>query len=340
VRQVRLIVDGLLLPGLEQTYEDALPLGEWADVVVGHFLQPAARMVAERLARPFVSGTLDPSQLATRCHPPEKLPNLGGTGNRLLWKLSFAVLNAGTRDGINRVRVRVGLPPLADYYGDDFYGPALNLVAVSRLVVAEPTDWVPRHRMTGYWFLREERWEPPSSVAEFLSREPRPIAIGFGSMLTEDSVALTQLLIGAVRRSGVRAVIEPGSAGLAGGELPPTMLRVTDVPHAWLFDQVSAVVHHGGAGTTAATLRAGVPSVVVPHVFDQFYWAARTRRLGVGPRAVPRRRLTEEGLASAISLAVGDTALRERAAALGAQIRGEDGPAEAIRLVESYARAA
>lgn len=340
VRQVRLIIETLLLPGLEASFEDALPLGRWADVIVGHFLQPAARMVAERLGRPFVTGTVDPSQLATRCYPPGFLPNLGARANGALWRLAFAFLNAGTRDGINRARARLGLPPIADYYGDGFYSPALNLVAASRHVVAEPADWAPRHRLTGYWFVEGVPWTPPPAVADFVLRAPRPIAIGFGSMPSRDSAADTRLLIEAVRLSGVRAIVEPGWADLASADLPPTMLRAAGVPHAWLLGRVAAVVHHGGAGTTAATFRAGVPSVIVPHVFDQFYWADRARRLGVAPRAVPRRKLTAARLGEAIARAVGDAAMRERAAALGAALRREDGAAVAVALVEEYARQA
>jgi sterol 3beta-glucosyltransferase len=108
------------------------------------------------------------------------------------------------------------------------------------------------------------------------------------------------------------------------------------VPHSWLFPRVAAVVHHGGAGTPAEGLRAGKPTVIVPFVLDQPFWGARVRALGVGPDPVPRKRLTATGLAAAMTLAVTDADIRQRAAACGAAIRSEHGVDRAVDLVQSY----
>ncbi|HLH74545.1 MAG TPA: nucleotide disphospho-sugar-binding domain-containing protein [Chloroflexota bacterium] len=320
---------------LRQMYDQCLELARWADILVCHFFQPAGRMAAETLGRPFVTGTIVPFQIPSRYYPPFKLPAQGRWINRLSWVVVCAVLNAYCRR-VNTVRRQVGLPSLPNLAGDGLYSPELNLVAASRFVTPAPPDWPSRHRLTGYWYLERPEWTPPPEVDAFVNREPRPIAIGFGSMLSDDSRSLTQLLVEAVRRSGMRAIIDPGWAGLGSEDLPSTVLCVAGVPHYWLFPRVVAAVHHGGAGTTAAAFRAGIPSVIVPHILDQETWADLAFQLGVSPRPVPRRDLTPERLAEAIGIAVSNPEIRKRATELGEAIRQEDGVGTAVQLVETY----
>ncbi|HUX86870.1 MAG TPA: nucleotide disphospho-sugar-binding domain-containing protein, partial [Chloroflexota bacterium] len=179
-------------------------------------------------------------------------------------------------------------------------------------------------------------WIPPPEVEAFVNREPRPISIGFGSMLSDDSRGLTGLLVEAVRQAGVRAIIDPGWAGLGIEDLPSTVLCVPGVPHYWLYPRVAAAIHHGGAGTTAAAFRAGTPAVIVPHILDQVTWADQAFDLGVSSRPVRRRDLTPERLAEAITVAVNDPGVRKRASDLGEAIRQEDGVGTAVQLVEGH----
>lgn len=144
------------------------------------------------------------------------------------------------------------------------------------------------------------------------------------------------VVVDALQQAGRRAILLGGWSELGGGGLPDTVLKVSEVPHDWLFPRVAAVVHHGGAGTTAAGLRAGVPAVIVPFFADQPFWGRQIYQLGVGPRPIPRKRLTAERLAVAIRIATGDEALRHRAAELGRRIRTEDGVAKAVEIIEYY----
>jgi UDP:flavonoid glycosyltransferase YjiC (YdhE family) len=128
-----------------------------------------------------------------------------------------------------------------------------------------------------------------------------------------------------------------GWGGIARLETSANVLFVKDVPHSWLFPRMAAVVHHGGAGTTAAGLRAGIPSLVTPFMLDQFFWANKVVKLGVGPRMPDAKRLTADKLAQAIDIAVNDTAMRARAAAFGEKIRAENGIARAVDVIERYA---
>jgi UDP:flavonoid glycosyltransferase YjiC (YdhE family) len=144
----------------------------------------------------------------------------------------------------------------------------------------------------------------------------------------------TRVVVEALERAGARGVLLSGWGGLETRALPPTVLALDFAPHVWLYPRAAAVVHHGGAGTTASALRAGMPSVVVPFAFDQPFWAERLRRLGAGPAPVPERGLTATRLAEAIRCAVEDPRMRNATRSLGERIRAEDGVGAAVREVE------
>jgi UDP:flavonoid glycosyltransferase YjiC (YdhE family) len=147
----------------------------------------------------------------------------------------------------------------------------------------------------------------------------------------------TRLVLRALELTGQRGVLLTGWGAVARLATSASVFCLDDVPHRWLFPRMAAVVHHGGAGTTAAGLRAGVPSLITPFLLDQYAWADRVVKLGVGPRMADNKRLTAEKLAQAIHTAVTDSALRARAAAFGERIRAENGVARAVEVIERHA---
>jgi sterol 3beta-glucosyltransferase len=175
---------------------------------------------------------------------------------------------------------------------------------------------------------------PPAALVDFLAAGPPPVCIGFGSMSSRDPEKLSDVVLRAVRRARVRAVLLSGWGGLAdlSGD---DVFVAAEAPHDWLYPQMDAVVHHGGAGTTGASFTAGVPAVVVPFAVDQPFWASRVAALGVGPTPIPRKRLTEQNLGDALRASTTEEALTRRAAELGAPIRAEDGVAAAVRHLEA-----
>jgi len=204
----------------------------------------------------------------------------------------------------------------------------------SPLVVPRPGDWPSRVEVAGYWWpARPDGWQPPAELADFLAAGPPPVFLGFGSMAPGQGERLSKLVAAAVKRAGVRAVVQAGWAELSG--CGADVLAIGDVPHDWLFPRTAAVVHHAGAGTTAAGLRAGVPAVPVPVMADQPFWASRLYELGVAPRPLPFQDLTAEALAAAITACLSEPAHRRRAAELARGIAAEDGAARVLAHIGS-----
>src|SRR5262249_15844480 len=173
--------------------------------------------------------------------------------------------------------------------------------AYSKYVVPHADDWPSTIHTTGYLFLDEPgNWNPPAGLEAFLEASEPPVCIGFGSMIGHNLDQVSRTIVGAIRESGRRAVLLEGWAGIGEADLGERIFRIDSAPHELLFPRVSAAIHHGGAGTTAASLRAGLPTVVVPHLGDQPFWGRRVQALGVGPKPIKRNRLTSSALAEAI----------------------------------------
>jgi UDP:flavonoid glycosyltransferase YjiC (YdhE family) len=297
---------------------------------------------AEKLRVPAVAANyvpVTPTRFLASCLLPQAPSWLPG---RAVYNLLSHLLVGETfwqlaRQAVNRARVDVlGLPPLP------FLGPPMDLFhrtpvlcGYSPAVVPRPPDWGTNMHMTGYWFLeRNNGWLPPQPLLDFLQAGPPPVCVGFGSMLHPDAPRLTEVVTRALARAGQRGILLTGWGGMAPARATDRLYVTESVPHDWLFPRAAAVVHHGGAGTTAAALRAGVPSVVVPFMADQPFWGWRVHALGAGPRPIALRQLTAGRLAGAVRQAVTDPGVREGAARLGKQIQCEDGVARAVEVIE------
>lgn len=206
------------------------------------------------------------------------------------------------------------------------------LVASSPVVTPPAPDWPAPATVTGFWRLpTPDPWAPSEELTAFLDTGAPPVYVGFGSMSGARAAENAQVMAEAVRRAGVRAVVPRGLLGheAVGGEV----CAIDPAPHELLFPMMAAVVHHGGAGTTAAALHAGVPQVVVPHMGDQPYWGRRMHELGTGARPIPRKELTADGLAAAIREALAPS-LAAGARRLADAVRAEDGASRAADLLE------
>lgn len=279
--------------------------------VIGVGLQP---MIATRaFASPFL--------------PPLRLP---GVLNRASHKLVLAMMWRAFRRALNDARHSVAGATPRTHAWDDY--PVL--LGISPTLVPRPDDGPDDIAITGYWFAPHDRaFVPDAALVEFLAAGDAPIYVGFGSMLGFDRDQVMRVVLEAL--DGRRALLHEGWSGFAEGELPAHVHRIGHVPHDWLFPQTSTIVHHGGAGTTHAAARAGVPSVVLPFAADQFFWAKRLESVGVAPPMLTHRKLTAARLRERLALAATLT-LRRRAHAIGKAIAAETGVANAVAQIDAY----
>jgi UDP:flavonoid glycosyltransferase YjiC (YdhE family) len=329
---------------VEEMLADFWRACQGADAVIFSVVGLASWQVAERLGLPSAGAFLQPLT-RTREFPAIGLPpavRLGSALNlathllaeQLMWQPVRRRVNAWRVStlGLSSLPVAGPLRAMARHRTPVLYG-------YSPSVVPRPADWPEWAHVTGYWYLgAEPGWRPPPALEAFLADGPPPVYVGFGSMTPRNAARLTRIALEALERAGQRGVLLKGWGALGEGELPPWAHVVDDVPHEWLFPRMAAVVHHGGAGTTGAGLRAGVPSILTPLGFDQPFWAGRVAALGVGPAPISRRSMSAPRLATAIAAAVNDGGMRERAAELGERIRAEDGVGRAVELFERYGR--
>ena len=295
---------------------------------------------AEKLDIPLLQAFVFPFT-PTKTFPgilfPQSIDRFGGTVNWLSHQALRQIIWQGSRSGDAAARKQVLNLPTSPFFGPH-QSPYLNrlptLYGFSPAVIVKPSDWQNAH-VTGYWFLdAASDWTPPPDLENFLQAGSPPVYIGFGSMGNRDPEETANLVLQALEKTGQRAILSAGWSGMRTENLPNTAFLIKSVPHAWLFPRVAAVVHHGGAGTTAAGLRAGVPTIIIPFFGDQGFWGQRVADLGVGTAPIPRKQLTAERLAQAIQTAVSDRVMRERAAKLGEKIRSEDGVANAVTIIQ------
>jgi sterol 3beta-glucosyltransferase len=263
--------------------------------------------------------------------------------NRLTYRLAEQMVWMLLKGTVNHWRKnRLGLPPQPP--GGQFHrlgSPACPwLLGLSPNFLPPPPDWGPHVHPTGYWYPDPPAWQPPAELVNFIQSGSEPVFIGFGSMPVRDPARVTRLVLEALQRSGQRAVLHAGWGGLGGQTLPEHVFPVDYVPYHWLFPQMSALVIHGGAGATHFALRAGRPTLVVPFLFDQFFWGRQIAARGIGPQPLPFQRLTPERLSAAISQAVSNPHLRDRASQMGSRVRTEPGIPRAVEIIEAlYSRA-
>lgn len=209
------------------------------------------------------------------------------------------------------------------------------LGAWSPSVVPASKDWLPRVHVTGYYFFPEDHpYQPPSELLSFLKGEQPPVCITFGSMVNRDKERIDRIVREALTTTANRGIILSGWSGVKNSS-SADILYLDSASHTWLLPRCKLVIHHGGAGTTAAGLRAGIPNIVIPFIADQPFWGKRVYAIGAGPKPILVKNLSVENLVCAITKGEGD-GIRKRAQIVGQRIRSEDGIGEAVKWIEKY----
>ncbi|MGA2694001.1 MAG: glycosyltransferase [Opitutaceae bacterium] len=321
--------------------DDCWHASQGADALIYDTMLVAGNHIAHRLGIPALMTSVVPNMSPTRAFPPPGAPKIGwgGWGN----KLSYQLYRIGWRSADGNLsswcQAALGFRPRRwhDYW--QLRGKRIPIAySFSHHVVPRPADWPPEYWAGGYWFLDEPAaYSPPVELEAFLAAGPAPLYIGFNSMVSNDPGRLTEILIAAAVKAGQRAVLVGGWGGLVPRALPDSVLLVDDVPHRWLFPRVSALVYHGGAGTTALGLRLGRPLVTCPLSGDQPFWGAVVARNGWGPKPISQQRLIARGcvdeLAAAMRSAATDREMRRRVDGVSRALDQENGVPEAVRFI-------
>lgn len=330
----------MIAPIVTSMMEDAYAACSDADALIclGVF-SPLGQAIAEARGIPIIN--VEPTPLLpTSAFPAPSWPiqrDLGGFHNSVSGRAMLQVISMWYQPFVKDFRRRLGLSTNGSTGLYNALRSAPMLSAYSPSIIPHPPDWPESIHVTGYFFLDSQTdWQPSTELKAFLDAGDPPVYIGFGSMAGRHPEELARLVSEALVKSGQRGLLLTGWGGLRTELVPENVFVVESVPHSWLFPLMAAVVHHGGAGTTAEALRAGVPAVIVPFVFDQPFWGARIKALGLGPDPIPLKKLTAESLASAIRIAVTDSELRQRAVSYGEAIRAEDGIGNAVKVIQRY----
>lgn len=312
---------------------------EDTDIIIHSFLLTiAGHQMAREKGIPDFSAQFFPVFSTTAEFPGIVFPDLplGNLYRRLTHEFVTQTFWQGSRVLYRWIRRKYPhLPPLTGWpfsARSDHRTPILY--AFSPHVLPPPADWGEDVHVTGYWFIDDPDWRPPEKLLRFLDSGPTPIAVAFGSTSTRNPERMANLLREALALSGQRAVIVGVESHFK--DPPDTVFQLDAAPYSWLFARTSAVVHHGGAGTTGAGLMAGVPNIITPFTSDQPFWGHRVHALGAGPKPLPAKRLTVQTLSKSIIAAVSDQEMRARAEAIGTRICAEDGVSRATDIVQEY----
>ncbi|MDQ4127066.1 MAG: glycosyltransferase, partial [Actinomycetota bacterium] len=348
----------LLRPHAEKGFRDCLAACRGADAVIYTPLGFAGYMAAELLGIFALGSVVEPLLIRSGSYPSAILgrpvggaalveaPVVGALYNHLSHLAVEQIYWRTVQPLVGGLRKRAGLPPMSSLFGP--LGSMRRerqpmLLGWSEHVLPRSTRqeaWMPT---TGYWFLDHPRdWQPPEELKLFLDAGEPPVSLGLGSMSgiesarTESIFALTAQ---ALKRAGRRGVLLSNQNRIDAAEMPDGVIGVGgEVPYDWLFPRVAVAVHHGGAGTVAAALRAGVPSVVIPVLPDQAFWAWRVAALGAGPAPIPPKRLSPERLSAAIRQAATDPEMRRNCRLLSDKITAEDGIGKAVEAFELHVK--
>ncbi len=338
LKQVKITLQEILEPFLA----DLQRASRDCDVLISTYLGMVIQSMAEVRRIPFIQTHYFPMDQNNMVPISSAPGQRAGKGWYLMsYQMAYLLISMLEKVYLKEWRQQHGMSPRRllsepDYRMNGHTIPVLY--AISPLLMPRPRSWGENIHMTGFWLDdHQEEYTPEPELAAFLKASPKPVYIGFGSMTSGDMGETLGIVLEAIEKSGVRAVIATGWGDV---EIPKrkNIFVVDYVPHSWLFQHVAAVVHHGGAGTTASGILAGKPSLIVPFGGDQPFWAMRVRMLGLGPKPIRREKLTATKLAKGLHNLVTVKTYRVAAREVGERLRSENGTAIAANIIEHEVR--
>ncbi len=339
LKQFILVMEKFFDPAVKEMYEASKQLCSENEIVIGHMMNHTLLTAAEKFNRPRIVVALAPLAIRTK-HIPLFGPNLGAFLNQLTWRLGDYVGRKKLFSLANEIRNNEDLPPLKSLQKELYISKDLTLIASSPSLSIRQQDWGDNIQICGELNFKSADQKPslPNELKAFLNSGSAPIYMTFGSIAPYQAQETIMLMLKAVKASGCRAIIQADWDNINTGSTAESIYQCRSLPHADIFPHCAVVVHHGGAGTTHTALRAGCPSVVVEHAFDQTFWGNELERIGVAGEVLHRNSITSEQLAKAIKATLDSEEMKTNAMALSKKMQKEDGVDTAIRLIEEKSK--
>ncbi len=335
VKQLELLLKGAFFKEKGKYFRECKEQIQGFDLAICHMADFLGQEAVIQSGIPRIGVVLAPAGIPTKYSAPPLLGNLGFL-NSFAWKIITWMTRKNDRFAMRVLRSLGGTGQNIQRFHS--LAPGRNFIAASPTLAPTYPDLQDHFRVTGPWILPEPDYKPTPEILAFLDKHPRPVIINFGSMGGNLGPQLTHTLLESLHITGKAAIIQTGYARLSSKKAHENVFFTDYVPHEWLFNQGSCVVHHGGAGTSTAACRAGVPSVVVPFIVDQPYFGANLYRLGIASKMIWYRRLNAKRLAKRIWIASEDPEMQARSKELQPIFLAEEGSEKAVEYTEQYAR--
>jgi len=334
---LRALLDAAFFPYEQAVYQAALQLAADNDYVIGHHFLYPLKLAAQQLQKPFFSVTLCHAAIPSPAIPPFSFPDLGRPINKLSWKLLDAVFDWALKKPLTRLWLEAGQTPPKHMLTELLTSQQLNLVAVDPLFCRSFEQWQAHHQICGFLNLTEDarHWTIPDPLTGFLNNGTAPVYMTFGSLQQAVPDWSMDLFLEAVTLAGCRAIIQTSSERYPAGSRNDQVYFIGRHPHQPLFKHCAAIVHHGGAGTTHAATRSGCPSVVVPFMDEQLFWARQLQSLGLAGKPLPAKNVTAAALAEGIRTVLDSKTMRDNAKQASLAMQSNDGVARAVELLEA-----
>ncbi len=334
---LRALLDEAFFPCEQAIYQTGQQLVAENDYVIGHHFLYPLKLAARQQQKTFVSVTLCHAAIPDPAVPPFRFPDMGRHINKLSWKLLDAAFNWALKNPLTRLWQEAGETPPANVLSELLTSQQLNLVAVDPVFCPSSEDWQPHHRVCGFLNLMEDarHWMMPASLAGFLDKGAAPVYMTFGSLQQAMPDWSMELFLEAASLAGCRAIIQTSSERYPAGTRHGQVYFIGKHPHQPLFRHCAAVIHHGGAGTSHAATRSGCPSVVVPFMDEQLFWARRLQSLGLAGNPLPAKKATPTALAMAIRTVLDSKIMLATAGQTSQTMQANDGVARAVQLLEA-----
>ncbi len=335
---LRALLDEAFFPYEQAVYQAAQQLVADNDLVLGHHFLYPLKLAALQQQKPFFSITLCHATIPNPSVPPLSFPDLGFTLNKLSWKLLDTVFNWILKKPLSRLWLKVGERPPNNTLTELLTSQQLNLVAVDPLFCRSFEQWQAHNQTCGFLNLTEDtqQWLLPAKLLDFLDNGIAPVYMTFGSLQQAVPDWSMDLFLEAVNLAGCRAIIQTSSERYPADSQFEHIYFIGKHPHQAVFEQCAVVVHHGGAGTTHAATRAGCPSVVVPFMDEQLFWAQQLQALALAGPPLLAKKVTAITLAKGIKTVLNSQSIRNNAKKAGLLMQNNNGVMRAIQIVEAH----